>query len=48
MLVSPQAALGLSELKWMHNYAFRGEVMLGVLIASVSFHLLELQRTPIS
>jgi hypothetical protein len=40
MLVSPQAAMGLDQLKWMHNYAFRGEVFWGVLVISGSLHLL--------
>ena len=40
MLVSPQAVMGLNELKWMHNYAFRGEVLLGVLVTSASLYLL--------
>ena len=44
MLVSPQAVLGLIQLKWMHNYAFRDEVMLGVLVICASFYLLGEQR----
>jgi hypothetical protein len=40
MLVSPQAVMGVNQLKWMHNYAFRGEVMLGVLVLSASLYLL--------
>ena len=40
MLVSPQAVMGLNQLKWMHNYAFRGEVFLGVLIMAASLYLL--------
>ena len=39
MLVSPQAVLGLNQLKWMHDYAFRGEAVLGVLVMSASLHL---------
>src|SRR5260370_6238195 len=35
MLVSPQAVLGLSQLKWMFSYAFRGEVVISVLRISV-------------
>jgi Na+/H+-dicarboxylate symporter len=41
MLVSPQAVMGLEQLKWMHNYAFRGEVLLGVLLTSASLYLLD-------
>src|SRR6202140_3654268 len=40
MLVSPQAVMGLNQLKWIHNYAFRGEVELGVLVMSASLCLL--------
>jgi hypothetical protein len=40
MVVSPQAVLGLNHLKWMHNYAFPGEVVAGVLVMSVSLYLL--------
>ena len=40
MLVSPQAVMGLNQLKWMHNYVFRGEVWLGVVLLSASLHLL--------
>ena len=40
MLVSPQAHLGLNQLKWMHDYAFPGEVPLGILLWSVSLYLL--------
>jgi len=40
MLVSPQAHLGLNQLKWMHDYAFPGEVPLGMLILCVSFYFL--------
>jgi Na+/H+-dicarboxylate symporter len=41
MLVSPQAVMGLEQLKWMHDYAFRGEVWLGVLVVAASLYLLE-------
>ena len=40
MLVSPQAVMGLNMLKWMRNYAFRGEVVLGVLVLGASLYLL--------
>jgi hypothetical protein len=42
MIVSPQALLGLDQLKWMYKYAFPGEVVLGALVMSVSLHLLNL------
>src|ERR1700730_1675384 len=40
MLVSPQAMMGLEQLKWMHNYVLRGEVWLGVLVLAASLYLL--------
>jgi Na+/H+-dicarboxylate symporter len=40
MIVSPQSLLGLEQLKWMHRYAFPGEVLLGALVMTVSLHLL--------
>lgn len=40
MMVSPQAILGLKELKWMANYAFPGEAFLGALVASAAFLLI--------
>ena len=46
MLVSPQALLGLNQLKWMHDYAFAGEVPLGMLILSVSLYLLGGRKIP--
>ena len=45
MLVSPQAMMGLDQLKWMHNYAFHGEVFLGVLVIGASLHLLNANGT---
>ena len=39
MIVSPQSLLGLNQLKWMYNYAFPGEVVLGALVMAVSLHL---------
>ena len=41
MLVSPQALLGLKQLKWMYSYAFPGEVLLGVLVTCAGFLLLD-------
>ena len=40
MIVSPQAVLGLDQLKWMYKYAFPGEVLLGALLMTVSLQLL--------
>jgi hypothetical protein len=43
MLVSPQALLGLRELKWMTKFAFPGEVLVGIVVISVAYYLLKLQ-----
>jgi Na+/H+-dicarboxylate symporter len=40
MLVAPQALMGLQELRWMHDHAFRGEALLGGLAMSASLGLL--------
>jgi Na+/H+-dicarboxylate symporter len=40
MIISPQALLGLDLLKWMYNYAFPGEVVLGALVMTISLRLL--------
>jgi Na+/H+-dicarboxylate symporter len=42
MIVSPQALLGLDQLKWMYKYAFPGEVALGAMVMTFSFYLLTL------
>ncbi|WP_026692599.1 hypothetical protein [Peribacillus kribbensis] len=39
MMVSPQAALGVSELKWMADYSFPGEALFGALFCSLSLLL---------
>lgn len=41
MLVSPQALLGLKQLKWMYNYAFPGEVLLGILVVCAGYFFLD-------
>jgi hypothetical protein len=40
MLVAQQARLGLKQLMWMYRSAFRGEVILGILVVCVSLFLL--------
>jgi Na+/H+-dicarboxylate symporter len=40
MIVSPQALLGIDQLKWLHKSAFQGEVLMGALVLSVSLKLL--------
>jgi hypothetical protein len=36
MMVSPQAVLGLQELKWIADYSFPGEALLGALVSAGS------------
>ena len=45
MLVSPQALLGLNQLKWMHDYAFPGEVPLGMMVLSVALYFMGGRKT---
>jgi hypothetical protein len=40
MMVSPQAVLGLHELRWIADYAFPGEAFLGALVSSASLLLI--------
>jgi len=40
MLVSPQALLGLKQLKWMYKYAFSGEILIGIVVVAVGFYLI--------
>ena len=46
MIVSPQALLGLDQLKWVYNYAFPGEVLLGALVVTISLRLLTPKGIP--
>lgn len=39
MMVSPQAALGLEQLRWAAAYAFPGEVLLGAVVLSLAYYL---------
>lgn len=41
MLISPQSLLGVTELKWMANYAFPGEVLLAIVVLAVAYWLLD-------
>jgi hypothetical protein len=43
MFVPPQANLGVKELRWMHDYAFPGEVLAAILILSVGLFLLDIK-----
>ena len=44
MLVSPQALTGLVYLKWMHKYAFAGEVLLGIIILCLAYYCIDFKR----
>jgi hypothetical protein len=46
MMVSPQAVLGLNELKWMARYAFPGEVLLGAVVLSAAYLLIAFRVSP--
>ncbi len=46
MIISPQALLGLDQLKWMYRYTFPGEVLLGALVMSFALKLLAPPNTP--
>ena len=41
MLISPQSLLGVKELKWMHNYAFPGEVIIGMVVLMAAYYCLQ-------
>ena len=43
MLVSPQALIGLKELRWMHRFAFTGEVLLAIPAMALAYYLLDLK-----
>ncbi len=46
MLVSPQAILGLNQLKWTYRFAFPAEAILGSLLLSFSLYCLSPARAP--
>lgn len=43
MLISPQSLTGLKYLKWMHNYAFPGEVLVGIVVLAAAYFCLDLK-----
>lgn len=43
MLVSPQALTGLKQLKWMHTYAFSGEVLVGIVVLALGLYFIDLK-----
>lgn len=36
MMISPQAVLGLHELRWIADYSFPGEAFIGALVSAAS------------
>ncbi|MGA7579422.1 MAG: hypothetical protein ACLQUW_05185 [Desulfobaccales bacterium] len=43
MMISPQAILGLNQLKWMAHYAFSGEMLVGVVVMMAAYYLIDLK-----
>jgi hypothetical protein len=43
MLISPQALIGLNELKWMSKYAFSGEALLGIAVLTISLYFIDIK-----
>jgi len=41
MFISPQSILGLKELKWMYQYAFPGEILVGSIVLSLAYYLID-------
>jgi hypothetical protein len=46
MMISPQAVLGLNELKWMAQYAFPGEVLVGAVVMTGAYLLIAFNVDP--
>ncbi len=45
MLISPQARIGLNEIRWMDRYVFSGEVLLAVFVVAIAYYLLDFNPT---
>ena len=43
MLLAPQTLTGLEELRWLHRYAFSGEVLVGIVVMAIAYYLLDLK-----
>ena len=43
MFISPQALVGLDQFRWMHAYAFKGEILVAIVAVSVASYLLDFQ-----
>ncbi|MGB8873685.1 MAG: hypothetical protein WCC75_09855, partial [Desulfobaccales bacterium] len=43
MMISPQAILGLDQLKWMAHYAFPGEMLVAIAAMMAAYYLIGLK-----
>ena len=43
MLVVPQALTGLAQLKWLHEFSFPAQVLVGIPILGLSLYLVKLK-----
>ncbi|MGA7563985.1 MAG: hypothetical protein WBW55_12330 [Desulfobaccales bacterium] len=43
MMISPQAILGLNQLKWMAHYSFPGEMLLAIAAIMAAYYLIGLR-----
>jgi len=46
MMLSPQAVMGLEQLRWMADYAFPGEVLLGAAVIAAAYYLIAFRVDP--
>ncbi len=44
MLISPQAILGLKQLKWIYDYSFPGEIAVGIIVICIAFYLIDIYK----
>lgn len=42
MLISPQSLMGIKYLRWMHNFAFPGEILCGITILAAAYYFLDI------
>ncbi len=43
MMISPQAILGLGQLKWMAHYSFSGEMLVAIVFLMAAYYLIGLK-----
>ena len=41
LMIAPQAAMGLKELRWMQRCAFSGEALAAIVVLALAYYLLE-------